>query len=454
MSSSSVVGRFSKSLASKHLLRACITILSVFFLQACGQGNEQGFLEAVAVNKQQITSLSVVSVDDSQRVRVGETQAFTAIANIAGGTSSDISSRVSWSSSDPSIVTVNGNGVATGVLDGTVQIVAQYSDLSATTSLKSSSANVESISVTNPNVSLSLCDTASLPLKAVASYTDGDTDDVTDQVSWESSDSSTVFVGNEDLTGSSDGLRSDKGMISSLSTGDAVVTASQDDIEGTVAITVTADDFDSGSLTITPPSALYADETYTFTASASYGNNSDDRRDISGNLTWSSSNESALAFPDSTNSANALAAADVVTVTATCAPGDPNVGDASDGEKATVDVEVEPARSVTGIQIEFGTTIINDGTVNEISVDLSEAEIQLEAYIIYSDGVDSSNNIADDDETTWSYVDTETGETAEISNEDGTKGTVSFDAVGSTQFKVRTTVGGGAEKLFYIKVES
>lgn len=425
--------------------RTFIIFVSALILQACGQGNEQGFLEAVAVNKQGIISLTVVSNDESQRVRVGETQGFTATANIEGGTTSDVTSKVRWTSSDPSIVTIDGVGVAKGVQDGTVDIAVTYADLSASTTLKSSSADIESIAVTNPNTSLSLCDTASLPLKAVASYSDGDTDDVTDKVTWSSSDSATVFVGDEDLTGTSDGLRADKGKISALMTGTAVITASQDKIDGSVTVGVT-DDLDSDSMTITPPTTLYADETYNFAASASFGSDTSDRRDISGNLSWTSSDTSSLSFADSSNTAKALAkSTNSITVTATCAPNDASIDDPA---QATVSVDVKDARSVVDVAVKYDGNYI--GEDDQISVNTSDSTIQLELYLLYSDETYSATDLASDDETTWDLK-SSSGEESTINKDSGL---VTIAGEGLNNYNVRHVIGTKVHEIdFSIRVE-
>ncbi len=64
-------------------------------------------------------------------VMIGQTQQYTATASYADSTSGDITSLVTWVSSDTGVVTIDTSGLATGVAKGTAGISASYSGISS-----------------------------------------------------------------------------------------------------------------------------------------------------------------------------------------------------------------------------------------------------------------------------------------------------------------------------------
>jgi uncharacterized protein YjdB len=65
-----------------------------------------------------VTSISVAPAN--QTVAVGAQVQFTAMDNLGN----DVTSSVTWSSSDPSIVSISAGGLATGLTNGTATIAA------------------------------------------------------------------------------------------------------------------------------------------------------------------------------------------------------------------------------------------------------------------------------------------------------------------------------------------
>jgi uncharacterized protein YjdB len=62
---------------------------------------------------------------------VGETQQFKATGTISDGTVEDITSQVTWASSNPTIATISATGLATGVAPGKTTITATLSDVTS-----------------------------------------------------------------------------------------------------------------------------------------------------------------------------------------------------------------------------------------------------------------------------------------------------------------------------------
>ena len=78
-----------------------------------------------------VTSISVTGGAPA----VGSTAQFSATATVSGGTSEDITTSATWSSSDPTIATVSATGLVTGVSQGTVVISAVFSGVSGNESI-------------------------------------------------------------------------------------------------------------------------------------------------------------------------------------------------------------------------------------------------------------------------------------------------------------------------------
>jgi len=65
----------------------------------------------------------------SVSIGTGATQQFVATAHLSDGTTSDMSSSVTWSSSDASVAGVSTKGLANGAAVGTVTISAQMGSI-------------------------------------------------------------------------------------------------------------------------------------------------------------------------------------------------------------------------------------------------------------------------------------------------------------------------------------
>lgn len=123
---------------------------------------------------------------------------FTAMGNFSDGSSSDLTTAVSWSSSNAAIATISNqnfsNGVATGVSPGTVTITAyeSASGLGATATLTVSSAVLVAIVVT-PATPRVIAGTA-LSMIATGTFSDSSTKDITREVTWTSGNTAIATV--------------------------------------------------------------------------------------------------------------------------------------------------------------------------------------------------------------------------------------------------------------------
>lgn len=97
----------------------------------------QGSLSGKTVLTVTPLTLSSISVTHpNQSMPAGVTQQFRATGIYSEGTISDITAKVTWSSSNPSVATVNKSGLVTAVAAGTATITATFGGISGNTVLK------------------------------------------------------------------------------------------------------------------------------------------------------------------------------------------------------------------------------------------------------------------------------------------------------------------------------
>ena len=145
-----------------------------------------------------LTSISIAPVSPS--VSVGAAQQFIATGAYSDLTTQDITTSVTWSSSDPSVATISNatgsQGLATSVATGSVTILAQdaASGLTAQTTLQVSATMLMSIAISPANASIARG--ASQQFTATGTYTDASTQDVTAAVAWSSSNNRVATISN------------------------------------------------------------------------------------------------------------------------------------------------------------------------------------------------------------------------------------------------------------------
>jgi len=225
-----------------------------------------------------ITSATLVSIavtPTNPTLGIGVTAPFIATGSFSDGTVSDVSSSATFSSSAPTIATLDPATHSAKTLSaGTTTISASIGMISGSTTLTVTAATLNSIAVTPAMSTLAINGHTSLT--ATGTYSDNSTADLTQSVTWQSSSAAIATASN--ATGS-------KGTVTGLSGGTATITAALGNVSGSASVTVTAAAL--VSITISPANpSLPVGTTTTLTAQGTYSDGSS--VDITNTVTWSS----------------------------------------------------------------------------------------------------------------------------------------------------------------------
>jgi len=175
-----------------------------------------------------ITSITVTPA--SADIVIGQTKQFTARGAFSDASTQDISSSVTWHSSNTAVATIDTSGVAHSAGIGTTSITATASGITSNTAtLTVADAALTSIIVTSQTSSIVQGQT--LNFNAVGVYTDGISRDITTFVTWNSSNENVAAISN--ITGFQ-----------------GVATASTANV-GTTSITASLSGITSNSVTLT-----------------------------------------------------------------------------------------------------------------------------------------------------------------------------------------------------------
>lgn len=90
----------------------------------------------IAVAPQPTLTLESIAVTpETASIAVGSTQQFTATGTYSGGSTADLTTQVTWTSSDTTVATINASGLATGVAVGEATITATLDSLTDSATL-------------------------------------------------------------------------------------------------------------------------------------------------------------------------------------------------------------------------------------------------------------------------------------------------------------------------------
>ncbi len=139
-----------------------------------------------------VTAPSIRSIELSPTnpsVLTLNTRSFKATGTYSDGSTADITSRVTWNSSNTVTATIAGNGTATTLAQGTTAISATLDGVSQTTNLKTTGGNLTAITLTAAGTTpvgsnITLASGTNIRMTATGLFNNGSTRDISGVVLW------------------------------------------------------------------------------------------------------------------------------------------------------------------------------------------------------------------------------------------------------------------------------
>lgn len=239
-----------------------------------------------------LKSISILPTAGVVLTGIGQTAQFTAYGasqmGTAAATTSNITTSVTWTVSNPSVATINSSGVATAVGAGTTSVNAESGGLIATSSVivtlgsgSSGGSGTPSIGII-PTTAAETFIGETTQFLANGSPNGGASQDLTTQVQWISSNAQVATI-------------SSGGLATALSSGTTEITAQYGGLNASATLTVTISGASATpTLTIIPSAGATASFTGETTQFIALGNLSGGSatQNLTSNVTWSSSDVS------------------------------------------------------------------------------------------------------------------------------------------------------------------
>jgi hypothetical protein len=178
-------------------LSLCFSLTGLLLLAGCGSG---AFTKIAPTTPPSTTPslTSIVVTSPSGSITVGQSEQLTATAKYSDGSTRNVTSSASWSSSANGTATVGKSGLITAVTSGDVKIVATLDSVTGSLALIVTHTLV-SLSVTAVGNVYSTSVDSTLQFNAFAHYNDGTSSNVTSNAVWTSSATTIASIGNSGL---------------------------------------------------------------------------------------------------------------------------------------------------------------------------------------------------------------------------------------------------------------
>ena len=228
---------------------------------------------ATLLSAQPLVSIAVTPPNSS--FALGTTQQMTATGTFSDGSTQDLTNSVTWATVNPSVATVNSQGLATSVAVGNTIVTASEFLITGSTTLTVTPAALVSIAVTPAMPSIPLG--TQQQFTATGTFTDGSTQNISNTVEWTSSLPTVATISNQ-------------GLATSAATGTTTITATSGPISGSTPLNVTPAVLVSIAVTPADPSIALGD-TQQFTATGTFSDSH--AQDLTETATWASDTPSS-----------------------------------------------------------------------------------------------------------------------------------------------------------------
>lgn len=222
----------------------------------------------------QVTAPTLVSIAVSpatDTIPVGTFLQFTATGTYTDGSTQNLTSSATWSSSAATVASIAAGGLATAATIGSTTVTATSGTVNGNTSLTVATNSLVSLQITDGDVTIA--DGTSHQYTAIGIFNDGSRNNLTTSVTWGTSQSSVATM-------------SGTGRASGVNTGSTSISASMGSISAP-AVTLTVTDATLTSITVGPSTRTIAPLTQLgFTAIGTFSDAS--TQNITQDVTWGS----------------------------------------------------------------------------------------------------------------------------------------------------------------------
>jgi trimeric autotransporter adhesin len=236
----------------------------------------------------QVTAPALVSIavtPGTDTIPVGTFLQFAATGTYTDGSTQNLTSTATWSSSPSNVASLSSGGLATAATIGSTTVTATSGSVSGNTSLIVAANSLVSLQIIDGDVTIA--DGTSHQFTAMGIFNDGSRNNLTTGVTWGTSQSSVATI-------------SGTGRAVSVNTGSTSITASMGSISAP-AVTLTVSNATLNSITVGPSTRTIAPLTQLgFTAIGSFSDAT--TQDITHDVTWGSGSPSVATISNASGS--------------------------------------------------------------------------------------------------------------------------------------------------------
>ena len=331
------------------------------------QSSFTGSMDEIAIFNQALTSTQVLQVYNSfsagmckpqlQSIAISPAGAnlspglslqFDALGTYSDTTKHDLTTSATWSTTVPTVATVNASGLATGVASGTTTVSAALGSLNGSTSV-SVRQSLASIQVSPHNPSLAAGTVQSFT--AIGTFANGSQQDLTTSVTWTTSAPTVATVASN-------------GVASCVAAGQATITATAGSVTGSSVLTVTSATLSSIAVNPANPS-IVAGATQPFTATGTFSGGS--QQDVTKSVSWTSSTPAVATIASNGVASGVASGLSTITATLGSVSGTANLT-VTTATLAAIQISPQsPTMTIGGSQQFSSTGIYSDGTSADIT---------------------------------------------------------------------------------------